>query len=64
MSIRDKDIFLSYRNDGSGQNFAARLEKDLSDVGYSVYFNPNEMGASDFPERLRRANGMPYYGSL
>ncbi len=57
MSIRDKDIFLSYRNDGSGQNFAARLEKDLSDVGYSVYFNPNEMGASDFPERLRRAIG-------
>lgn len=55
MVNRDKDIFLSYRNDGTGQNFAARLEKDLSDAGYSVYFNPNEMGASDFPDRLRKA---------
>lgn len=55
MVERNHDIFISYRNDGVGQNFAARLEKDLTDAGYSVYFNPNEMGATDFPERLRRA---------
>lgn len=50
-----KDIFISYKNDGEGNNFAARLSKDLRDRGFSVYFNPDEQHAGDFPDRLRLA---------
>ena len=50
-----KDIFISYKNDGEGRNFAARLCSDLSNLGYSVYYNPNEQHAGSFPERLREA---------
>ncbi len=50
-----KDIFISYKNDGEGNNFAARLEAALSAKGYTVYFNPNEQHAGSFPERLRQA---------
>ncbi len=50
-----KDIFVSYKNDGEGNNFAARLADDLTKRGYSVYFNPNEQHAGEFPERLRNA---------
>lgn len=50
-----KDIFISYRNDESGNHFASRLCKDLDEMGYSVYFNPNEARSHSFPERLRTA---------
>ena len=50
-----KDIFISYKNDGSGNHFAARLCQDLEKMGYSVYFNSNEVRASSFPERLKTA---------
>ncbi|MDO5407816.1 MAG: toll/interleukin-1 receptor domain-containing protein [Eubacteriales bacterium] len=50
-----KDIFISYRNDGVGNNFATRISNDLKDSGYSVYFNPDEERRGDFPERLRQA---------
>lgn len=50
-----KDIFISYKNDGEGNNFAARLEAALSSRGYTVYFNPNEQHAGSFPDRLRSA---------
>ena len=50
-----KDIFISYKNDGSGNQFAARLCQDLEKVGYSVYFNSNEERAHSFPERLKNA---------
>ena len=50
-----KDIFISYRNDGSGNQFAHRLCQDLESHGYSVYFNPNEERANSFPERLKHA---------
>lgn len=50
-----KDIFISYKNDGSGNQFAARLCQDLEKMGYSVYFNSNEERASSFPERLKTA---------
>jgi len=50
-----KDIFISYRNDGEGNNFAARLKDDLDYYGYSVYFNSHERGAGEFPLRLRNA---------
>lgn len=51
----EKDVFISYKNDGEGNNFAARLESALSAKGYNVYFNPNEQHAGSFPERLRNA---------
>lgn len=38
-----------------GNNFAARLADDLKRRGYSVYFNPNEQYAGEFPDRLRNA---------
>ena len=51
----NKDIFISYKNDVAGSNFAARLCSDLEKMGYSVYFNPNEQHAGSFPERLQEA---------
>ena len=50
-----KDIFISYKNDGSGNQFAARLSQDLEEAGYSVYFNSKEERATSFPERLTAA---------
>lgn len=50
-----KDIFISYKNDGSGNQFANRLCRDLEDLGYSVYFNSNEERAHNFPDRLANA---------
>lgn len=50
-----KDIFISYRNDGIGNNFATRITNDLRQKGYSVYFNPDEARSGDFPERLEQA---------
>ena len=38
----DYDIFISYKNDGEGNNFAARLKESLDHSGYSVYFNSHE----------------------
>ncbi len=51
----NKDIFISYKNDNAGNNFARRLKDDLEKCGYSVYFNSDETGNGDFPERLRSA---------
>lgn len=50
-----KDIFISYKNDNAGNNFASRIKEDLEASGYSVYFNSDESGSGDFPERLREA---------
>lgn len=50
-----KDIFISYRNDGVGNNFATRIANDLRRSGYSVYFNPDEARSGNFPERLKQA---------
>lgn len=50
-----QDIFISYRDDGEGHDFASRLVNYLRNDGYSVYFNPDEPRSGDFPERLRRA---------
>lgn len=50
-----KDIFISYKNDVAGNNFAARFCADLEKLGYDVYFNPNERHAGSFPDRLRAA---------
>lgn len=50
-----KDIFISYKNDGEGNNFAARLCADLEKLGYDVYYNPNEQHAGSFPDRLKNA---------
>ncbi len=50
-----KDIFISYKNDGEGNNFAARICSDLEKLGYDVYYNPNEQHAGNFPDRLRNA---------
>lgn len=46
-----KDIFISYKNDGEGNHFAARLFEDLKRERYSVYFNPDEEKSGNFPEQ-------------
>jgi len=51
----EKDVFISYKNDGSGNQFASRLCQDLERIGYSVYFNPHEKRTQNFPEKLRHA---------
>jgi hypothetical protein len=50
-----KDIFISYKNDNAGNNFAYRLKADIEKMGYSVYFNSDEKHSGDFPEKLRTA---------
>lgn len=50
-----KDIFISYRNDGCGNQFASRLTRDLTELGYSVYFNDLEERSENFPKRLENA---------
>ena len=50
-----KDIFISYPNDGIGNNFATRLANDLRISGYSVYLNSEETRVGNFPERLKKA---------
>jgi len=50
-----KDIFISYKNDNAGNNFAYRLKNDIEACGYSVYFNSDEKHSGDFPEKLRIA---------
>ena len=51
----NKDVFISYRNDGEGNNFAARLFEALDAKDYSVYFNSNEQHSGSFPDRLKNA---------
>ncbi|MBR5858312.1 MAG: toll/interleukin-1 receptor domain-containing protein [Clostridia bacterium] len=46
------DIFISYKNDNEGTNFAYRLKTDLEKHGYSVYFNPDAKHSSDFQQKL------------
>ena len=48
-----KNIFISYKNDGEGNNFAARLCADIEKMGYSVYFNSHERTVGNFPDRLK-----------
>ncbi|MBQ2725877.1 MAG: toll/interleukin-1 receptor domain-containing protein [Clostridia bacterium] len=48
-----RDVFISYKNDNAGNNFASRLTDDLEEAGYSVYFNSDEQKGGSFPERLR-----------
>lgn len=48
------DIFLSYKNDEIGDNFAARLKQSLNEVGFSVYYNEDEHRSGSFPDRLRK----------
>jgi len=50
-----KDIFISYKNDGEGRYFAEKLSNTLKEQGFSVYYNPHEQHAGNFPERLRKA---------
>lgn len=52
---QNKDVFISYKNDGEGNNFAARMCTDLEKLGYEVYYNPNEQHAGSFPDRLKNA---------
>ena len=49
------DIFISYKNDNSGNIFAERLANDLKQMGYSVYFNSHERRSGAFDERIRSA---------
>ena len=51
------DVFISYKNDGEGRNFAARIRDDLVSRGYTAYYSPHERHAGSFPERLRKAVG-------
>lgn len=46
------DIFISYRNDGTSEQFASRLYQDLSAEGYSVYYNPQVKRQQDYREKI------------
>lgn len=48
-----KDIFISYKNDGAGNNFGKRLSVSLKEKNYSVYFNSDEQHSGSFPNHLR-----------
>lgn len=49
------DIFISYKNDSSGNVFAEKLAYDLKSLNYSVYFNSDERKSGQFDERIRAA---------
>ena len=49
------DVFISYKNDSSGNIFAERLANDLKEMGYGVYFNSHERRSGMFDERIRSA---------
>lgn len=49
------DIFISYKNDSSGNIFAERLADDLKAMGYSVYFNSHERTSGVFGKRISSA---------
>ncbi len=53
--MADWDIFISYKNDGEGNNFASVLHKDLGRLGFNVYYNEREQHAGSFPDNLRNA---------
>ena len=50
-----KDIFISYRKDGSGDQFGHHLCEDLEELGYGVYFDSNESYTHSFPDHIRDA---------
>lgn len=50
-----KDIFISYRKDGSGDQLGHRLCEDLEELGYGVYFDSNESYTHSFPDHIRDA---------
>lgn len=50
-----RDIFISYKDDGDGKLFAAKLAADLKSMGYDVYYNADEQHSGSFPDRLRIA---------
>lgn len=51
----ERDVFISYKKDNAGNNFANRLKANLESMGYSVYFNADENGGDVFPEEIRLA---------
>ncbi len=51
----EKDIFISYKNDGEGRYFTKNLSDSLKSIGYEVYYNPDEQHSGSFPDRLRKA---------
>lgn len=55
MQQQRKDIFISYRKDGSGDQFGNRLCQDLEELGYGVYFDSNESYTHSFPDHIRDA---------
>lgn len=54
-SMFHADIFISYKNDNAGNNFAKRIRDDLDRAGFSVYFNPEAQRSNDFVDRLHEA---------
>jgi len=50
-----RDIFISYKNDNAGNNFASRLTASLEKEGYGVYFNSHHQKGGEFPERLKES---------
>ena len=50
-----RDIFISYKDDGDGKLFAAKLAADLKSMGYDVYYNADEQHSGSFPDLLRCA---------
>lgn len=52
MRAIEKDVFISYRNDGVSEQFAKVLNQDLSKAGYSVYYNPEIERQQNYREKI------------
>ena len=48
-----RDIFISCKDDGSGNSFAEKLSDDLKKRSHRFYFNPREQRSGHFDERIR-----------
>ena len=49
-----KTVFISYRRDSAGSNFAAHLQSELRHRGYDVFLDVESLGAGRFSEQISR----------
>ena len=55
MGYQIKDVFVSFKRDGTGESFANLLAGSLKNLGYDVFISDREKHSGTFPEGLRDA---------
>ena len=55
MTYNARDVFVSFKRDGTGESFANLLAGSLKNLGYDVFISDREKHSGTFPEGLRDA---------